>query len=156
MENKQEASVVEFERKNLVTCKPSEFLRQTNKIRKSVEKWLKLTDIMNIRRRKVEGLEEISEDMPDNKVNEIRTRNMKKISEQTRQNLNDIFTAILEDYPDETLELLALMCFIEPEDVDNYKVSFYLNNLSDILSDKDVLGFFTSLVQLEQTGILNA
>ena len=36
--------------KNLANCKPSEFLVQTNKIRKSVEKWLKITDIMNIRK----------------------------------------------------------------------------------------------------------
>lgn len=36
--------------KNLANCTPSEFLKQTNKIKKSVEKWLKATDIMEIRK----------------------------------------------------------------------------------------------------------
>jgi hypothetical protein len=37
--------------KNLANCKPSEFLKQTNRIRKSVSKWLTDTDIANIRKR---------------------------------------------------------------------------------------------------------
>ena len=67
-----------------------------------------------------------------------------------------MFTAAMEECPDETLELLALICFIEPENVDDYSVAYYLNNLTDIISDKDVLGFFTSLAQLGQTGIFSA
>ena len=46
--------------KNLANCKPSEFLVQTNKIRKSVEKWLTVTDIMNIRRTQPELAEGMS------------------------------------------------------------------------------------------------
>ena len=72
------------------------------------------------------------------------------------KNLYDIIVAAMEECPDETLELLALACFVEPENIDDHKVSFYLANLSDILADEDVLSFFTSLAQLEQTGILNA
>ena len=40
--------------KNLANCKPSEFLVQTNRIRKSVENWLTVTDILNIRRNQPE------------------------------------------------------------------------------------------------------
>ena len=36
--------------KNLANCTPKEFLVQTNRLRKSAEKWLKATDIMNIRK----------------------------------------------------------------------------------------------------------
>lgn len=144
------------ERKNLVTCKPTEFLRQTNRIRKSAEKWMKATNIIEIRKRKPEGLQTIHKDMPKEEVMEISRRNAKLIAEQSRINLRDILTAAMEDHPDETLELLALACFVEPEDVDNHRVSFYLANLSDILADEDVLSFFTSLAQLEQTGILKA
>ena len=39
------------ELKTLVNCKPSEFLKQTNRIKKSAEKWLTDTDILNIRKR---------------------------------------------------------------------------------------------------------
>lgn len=33
--------------KNLSNCKPSEFLRQTARIRKSVAKWLEVTDLID-------------------------------------------------------------------------------------------------------------
>lgn len=141
------------ERKNLATCTPREFLKQTNRIRKSAEKWMNVTDIINIRNRKVEGLQEIPKD-DFLEATRIRKENAEKIAEQSAKNLNDILNAALEEHIDETLEILALACFVEPENVDDYKISFYLRNLSDILSDKDVLGFFTSLAQLEQTGIL--
>ena len=144
------------ERKNLATCKPSEFLKQTARVRKSVEKWLDKTKIMEIRSRKVEGLETVPENAGEDEAYEIRKRNAEKITAQQKKNFNDILTAAMEECPDETLELLALICFIEPENVDDHKVSFYLANLSDILADEDVLSFFTSLAQLEQTGILNA
>lgn len=144
------------ESKNLATCKPSEFLRQTCRIRKSVEKWLEKTKIMEIRSRKVEGLQKIPADADVDTVAEIRRENAKKITAQQRKNFNDMLTAALEECPDETLELLGAICFIEPEDVDNHKVTFYLNNLAEIMSDEDVLGFFTSFAQLGQTGILKA
>ena len=144
------------ERKNLATCKPSEFLKQTNRLRKSVETWLKKTNIMGIRGRKVEGIEEIPEGASQEEVDAIRKRNAEKIAAQQKKNLNDILAAAMEECPDETLELLALVCFVEPENVDDHSIAFYLNNLSDILSDKDVMGFFTSLAQLAQTGIFSA
>lgn len=150
-----EFTVVE-ERKNLVTCKPTEFLRQTNRIRKSAEKWIKAVGIMEIRKRKPTGLQEITKEMDPEEAATLRAENARKIADQSRKNLHDIVTAAMEEHPDETLELLALACFVEPKDIDNHKVSFYLANLSDILADSDVLSFFTSLAQLEQTGILKA
>lgn len=128
--------------KNLANCKPSEFLVQTNKIRKSVEKWLKLTDIPNIRK-----------NVPEFKEGQTKEEHRAEMLEQARVNLNKIFDAILEDHPQETLELIGLLCFIEPEDVDNHPVSFYLEALSELLNDQAVLGFFTSLVNLGQMGI---
>ena len=144
------------ERKNLVTCKPTEFLRQTNRIRKSAEKWLKATGVMEIRKRKPVGIREITKDMELTEAAALQEQNARLIAEQSRKNFYDIVVAAMEEHPDETLELLALACFIEPENIDDHKVSFYLANLSDILSDADVLSFFTSLARLGQTGILNA
>ncbi len=46
--------------KTLSNCKPSEFLKQTNRIRKAVERWLTDTDIANIRKR-----QPIKEMVPD-------------------------------------------------------------------------------------------
>lgn len=128
--------------KNLANCKPSEFLRQTNLIRKSVQNWLKVTDILNIRQRKPDfsGIPE------DDK--EARKKAMEK---QARQNLNDMLEAMLEEYPDETLEVLALVCFIDPKDADNHSIGEYLEAITEMLSNKDVINFFTLLMRLEQT-----
>lgn len=126
--------------KNLATCKPSEFLKQTNKIRKSVGRWLEDTDILNIRER----APEITEDMTKEDVD-------KAIKEQIRENFQDILNAVLEEYPDETLEVLALINFVEPEDVDKYPVCEYLESMSEIINNEAVLGFFTSLAKLGNT-----
>lgn len=131
--------------KNLATCKPSEFLRQTVKIKKAVEKWLKITDILNIRK----DMPDLPEDMPAEEKRKIRF-------EQAQKNVGKMFDAVMEDHPDETLELLALCCFVEPEDVDNYEVSEYLAAFTELLNNEAVLSFFTSLVQLGQTNIFGA
>ena len=77
------------------------------------------------------------------------------MAEQMRRNLSRILDAILDEHPDETLELLALLCFIEPGEADDYEVAEYLNAFTMLVSNKTVLDFFSSLVQLGQTGILN-
>jgi hypothetical protein len=123
--------------KNLANCKPSEFLRQTNKIRKSVDKWLTLTDIKNIRKNLPDLPEGISKEEKD-----------KLMFEQGKKNLNQILDNILELHPDETLELLALLCFVEPEDVDNHTVIEYLESFNEIIGSKEVISFFGSLMQL--------
>ena len=48
------------------------------------------------------------------------------------------------------------MCFIEPENVDDYPVSFYLEAFTELMNDKAVLGFFTSLLSLARTDTLTA
>ena len=128
--------------KNLANCKPSEFLRQTNRIRKSVDKWLTLTDIKNIRKSMPE--------LPDGISKEEKSKLM---FEQGKKNLNKILDNILEVHPDETLELLALLCFVEPEDVDNHTVVEYLDSFNEIIGSKEVISFFGSLMQLANVTI---
>ena len=132
--------------KNLANCKPSEFLRQTNRIRKSVEKWLKATDIMEIRRRlpQLETLP-ITSDVKERE--RIISENAKRRSEQARQNMADILDEVLEKHPDETLEVLALCCFVEPENVDDHPMSEYLKAFYDLINDEAVIGFFSLLMQ---------
>ena len=124
--------------KNLANCKPSEFLKQTNKIRKSVSKWLADTDVMNIRKRQPS--------IPEGASDEERR---KLIEEQVVKNLNAMFDAVLDEHPDETLELLALLCFVEPKDIDKHPITEYLDSFSELISNSSVIGFFTSLTQLE-------
>lgn len=121
--------------KNLANCKPSEFLQQTNKIRKSVGKWLTDTDVMNIRKR----VPSLSDDMSDED-------RKKAIDEQVNKNATAILDAILEEHPEETLELLGLLCFVEPEHIDDHEVSEYLESFNELMNNQAVLNFFTSLM----------
>jgi hypothetical protein len=140
------------ELKTLVSCKPSEFLRQTNKIKKSVEKWLTDTDILNIRKR-MPALEAVPISATEEERKAITERNRKLTSEQVKKNLSAMLDAILEEHPEETMEILGLCCFVEPDHVDDYKVADYLTAFNSLISDKAVLGFFTSLASLGQMNI---
>ena len=136
--------------KNLANCKPSEFLKQTNKIRKAVERWLDVTDILNIRRRLPD-----SQFVPAMAEPEERTRiiaaNAKARAEQVKANINDMLDQVLEQHPDETLEVLALCSFVDPADVDSYPMSDYLNSFYEMINNEAVLGFFSLLVRAGQT-----
>ena len=136
--------------KNLANCKPSEFLKQTNKIRKSAEKWLKVTDIMNIRRRMPKGMPELSADLSQDETEAVIAKRNEMMAAQVMENTNAILDSLLDKHPDETLELLALACFIEPEDVDNHTVSEYLRAITELVQDEAVRDFFTFLMQAAQ------
>ena len=128
--------------KNLANCKPSEFLKQCNRVRKSVEKWLTDTEIMEIRKR-----------LPDIPVTATPDERKAANLEQARKNINAMLDSILEKHPDETLELLALCCFIEPANVDDYPITDYIDAFAEMIGNEAVLRFFTSLVKLGQMNL---
>jgi oligoribonuclease NrnB/cAMP/cGMP phosphodiesterase (DHH superfamily) len=123
--------------KNLANCKPSEFLKQTAKIRRSVSKWLTVTDIMNIRKRLPELPDDVTKEEKDDAM-----------IDQGMKNMDAILEAVLEDHPDETLEVLALLCFVEPANVDDYPMSLYFDSFNELINNNAVKGFFISLVRL--------
>ena len=139
--------------KTLVNCTPTEFLSQTYKIKEAVSKWLTDTDIMNIRKKLPDGLVKVSEitGSEEEKAKVIEA-NKQLIYEQSRKNLNIILDAVLKDYPQETLEVLALICFIEPNEVDKHPMREYLMAINEIINDEAVIGFFASLTRL---GLMN-
>lgn len=141
--------------KNLANCKPSEFLRQTVKIRHVAEAWLESTKILDIRRR-MPTLKKLTSDMTEDERIATFNENKRLSEEQMRKNGLDILDEVMEKHPDETLKILALCCFIEPEEVDNHPVSEYLQNFTELLQDTAVVGFFTSLMQLAQMNISTA
>ena len=123
--------------KNLANCKPSEFLRQTNKIRRYVQKWMDITDIPNIRKRLPQ--------IPDGVTAEEKT---KLIRDQSMKNLSAMFDAALEEHPEETMGVLALACFIPVEEAEEHPMEDYLMSLSELMESEGVIRFFTSLVSL--------
>lgn len=138
--------------KSLHTCKPSEFLKQTGRIKKSVEKWLTDTDIINIRKRLPE-FETLPAAASAEERAEVIKRNAEAKRKQARVNLSAILDAMLIEHPEETLEILALCCFVEPENVDDYEMREYIEAFNGLINDEAVIGFFTSLAQLGQTAI---
>lgn len=138
--------------KNLSNCTPVEFLVQTNKIRKAVAKWIADTDVLAIRKRRPDGFKEITSDMSEDEVVKMRAL----LKEQARKNLSDMLDAALERYPQETMELIALMCFVEPENINDHKPTAYLKEIGEMIADKDIIDFFSSLMRLESAGILNS
>ena len=141
--------------KNLANCKPAEFLVQTNKIRKAVSKWLKDTNVLEIRKRQPANLVEITDTMTDEEKETAQNANEIATREQTHQNLSDMLDAALESNPQETMNLIAMICFVDPEHVDEYKPTAYLKEIAQVLADEDVIDFFMSLMRLESAGILN-
>ena len=134
--------------KNLANCTPREFLKQTYRIKKCVEKWLKETDLLNIRKnipvlQSVNGLEGEAKE-------KVIQENKKAVQKQVMANLMDMLDKVLDKNADDTIELLALCCFVEPEDAENHTMSEYLESIGELLSDQGVLNFFTSLAQLDQ------
>ena len=102
------------ELKTLATCKPTEFVRQTNRIKKSVEKWLTDTDILNIRKR-LPALELIPKDAPEEERTAIFNRN-KKIAEEQGEVAP---TTIMEVFEKEYLELVVPYQFIKAKAEDH-------------------------------------
>ncbi len=135
--------------KTLANCTEVEFLRQSNKIRHAVEKWLTVTDIANIRKR-VAKLEEIPADANDETRKRITEKNEQLKKEQVDANFNAILDAMLEEHPEETVEIIRLCCFVEPGDKSK-PITYYLGAFSQMMQDGDVINFFTSLVNLVQT-----
>lgn len=136
--------------KNLANCTPREFLVQTNKIRKKAEKWLKDIDLAGIRA-KAPVLEEIKEGMSESEIADVMLRNKKALQDQALSNFSDILDGMLEKDIDGTLELLALINFVDPKDVDNHSMAEYLQNVTELIQDEAVIGFFTSLMRLVQS-----
>ena len=138
--------------KNLSTCTPEEFLKQTVRIKRAAEKWLSLTDIMNIRKN-VPELEAIDWDADVDKKAKVMAENNRRRTEQAMANLSRIIDAVAEEHPAETLEMLALVCFVEPKDVNKHLMGEYLESITEMITDQAVIGFFTSLAKLGQMRI---
>lgn len=130
-------------------------MKQTNRIRKSVERWLTDTDIMNIRKR-IPHREIAPLNATPEQEAEVAERNKKAMNDQMRANFTAMLDAILEDHAEETVEIMALCCFIEPQDIDNHPMSEYLKAMTELMNDESVVGFFTSLVRWGQTAMRNA
>ena len=138
--------------KNLANCTPREFFAQSVKIKKSVEEWLDVTKIMDLRKTKPANLIKVDGLSGEAKAKAIE-ENKRLWKEQSKKNLSILFDRMLEENAEKTIEVMALCCFVDPADIDNHTMSEYLKAIGELISDEGVLSFFISLVQLGQTNI---
>lgn len=120
--------------KNLTNCNLKEFMTQTRLIKHHVEKWLTDTDIMNIRK----NLPDIPNDASDEERKKL-------LTDQGMKNASAIFDSIFDEHPDETITLIALLCFVPLGEIDEHPMTYYMESITEMLNDKTVWDFFTSL-----------
>lgn len=138
--------------KNLANCTPREFFAQSVKIKKSVEEWLDVTKIMDLRKIKPANLIKVDGLSGEAKVKAIE-ENKRLWKEQSKKSLSILFDRMLDENAEKTIEVMALCCFVDPADIDNHTMSEYFKAIGELISDEGVLSFFISLVQLGQTNI---
>lgn len=121
--------------KTLTNCKPREFMRQLARIKTAGETWLDMTRLLELRRR-----------MPPRKDYADDEERRQAIMDQWRANIKSMVDALLVEHPDETIELLGLLCFIEPEELDEHPMSELYAGLMAVLKDDNLLDLFTSML----------
>jgi hypothetical protein len=134
--------------KNLATCKPSEFIAQTAKIKGALASWIKAIDLMNIRATQPKYEVFPLDSTPEQRA-EIIKKNAELQKQQTMENLSKILDNMLVEHPQETLNVLALCCFVEPEHVDDYSISDYMSCVMEMMQNKSVMDFFSLLAQMQ-------
>jgi hypothetical protein len=135
--------------KNLANCTPSEFIAQTVKIKKVAQDWMDATKVIEILR-----VAPVYKTLPAGATAEERAQvireNAKLRQDQGLQNFSRLFDAAFEMNAPKTLEILALCCFVEPQDVDSHPMNWYLESITELIHEKAILDFFSSLAQLAQ------
>lgn len=130
------------ELKTLANCTLTEFLRQTNKIRKEVSAYLDKTKVLDLRNV-----------MPEVPKDASREETEKIISDGINARTSAMLDAMLEENADDTVKILGLLCFKEGDEVNDLNPADILGVVLEILSSKRVLDFFTSLMQ---SGLINS
>ena len=123
--------------KTLANCAPVEFLRQTNKIRHQAGALLKKSGVLEIRKQQ-----------PSFTGQETEEEKKEKITSQAKKNLDEMMDALLEKDPESTVQLLGMLCFMEPEEALAANGMERFNVAMELLNSKAVLGFLSSLMNL--------
>lgn len=133
-------------------CVPTEFVKQTMKIKRAVSQWLEKTEIFEIFSKEAD-LIKLTDDMSEEERETAFKKNKELSNKLVREKISDIFDALFEKDPSGTLEVLALSCFVNPEDVDTHTMDEYFTALTEMLNDDSVINFFISFIRLANRNI---
>lgn len=127
--------------KTLATCDLPDFLRQSIRMKDAITAWSEQTGFMDIIRKQADLTGEETED-----------ERKKIVHEQFTKNLSEALTVAMGENAELTSEIMALCCFVEPEDIPKYRAIDFMVSFMECISNKDVRDFFISLSKMGRTG----
>lgn len=134
--------------KNLVRLNPEEFAVQACKIADAIDKWFSDVDFTAIKRR---NLPKPLKSLDENATIEAKQKALfdynENVAKCARKIVLESIHAMLGKNAHETIAIMALACSVEAEDVNNHTMSEYLGEVAQMLNDKNVMDFFSSLLQ---------
>lgn len=134
--------------KCLATCSPSEFFKQTILLANKIAKWFDVNEIFEIRAKSPKYLAAPETATPEERADIIR-KNAEIEKKQALENFLELINNMFDKNEKETLELLGLCCFVEPEHVDDYPMTEYLGCIMDMFEDDNVRRFFSFAAQIK-------
>lgn len=118
--------------KHFANCSPEEFMTQAVKFRGPFVDWVNEIGIVEIRKRRPEGFEDMSD-----------KEKVKAVREMATENMGEILANALEVDPDGTKAVMCLATFTAPEDFNRHTMVEYLSAIFEMLGNSEVTGFFT-------------
>lgn len=138
---------------NLTKLSPTKFMMQTARMAKAVEKWFEVVDPEGIKKANLVKPLVIPEGCTAEKEEQLRKAHKQELGEKTKNYIMQLINSMFWEHPAETVEVLALACSVEPKDAEKYSAREYMAEISEMLNDEVVLGFFISSMQLLQKGM---
>lgn len=129
-------NIVKPKQKNIANCTTIEFLKQANKIRHEVEKFLDVTGIMEIRKT-----------APTYEPNDTAEIKKEKLKKQAKENLCRIFDECLENHIEETVKIIGLACFKTQEEAEQMPVNELFDVVFELIGNERVIDFFTKFMK---------
>ena len=118
--------------KHFANCTPDEFMSQVVKFRGPFVDWVKEIGIPEIRARRPDGYEDMSQE-----------EKAKAISAMAAENTSEIISIALEKNAEATKNLMCLATFTDPEDFNQHTMVEYFDAIMQMLSSTEVKNFFT-------------
>lgn len=129
-------NIVKPKQKNIANCTTIEFLKQANKIRHEVEKFLDVTGIMEIRKT-----------APTYEPNDTAEIKKEKLKKQAKENLSKILDECLENHTEETIKIIGLACFKTQEEAEQMPVNELFDVVFELIGNERVIDFFTKFMK---------
>lgn len=118
--------------KNFANCNPEEFMTQAVKLRGPFIKWIEEVGVKEIRARRPEGFDNMSQ-----------KEKAEAASKLGMENMGEILATALEQQPELTKQVMCLCTFTEINDFNSHLMVEYLDAITEMLASAQVRSFFT-------------